>query len=216
MMNSQRLLRVGIVYLGFGLICGLAGGCSKPEDTQVSTSTPVAQNNTPVPEPVTYESMVAQLGESDPRKRVKAVDQLLNYPDRLDDSISLLIERTNDSDVTVRVISLEKLGRLMERAESAVPAIQARFNDEVEAVRLTAATSFVLIVPDRSEEALPVFVQGLDSKDPVLQVLALRALSQFGSMASSIIPKIQELESSTSPQVRGAAKQTLQILREES
>jgi HEAT repeat protein len=143
--------------------------------------------------------LIATLADQDARVRWAAIEALGQFGREARVAVPPLLEALKDS--LTRSIAIDVLGKFGDTARTAVPALILLCQDPDRKVRAAAAAAIIRIEVDGPETAavrtaVPVFLDGLKSRDEVSRWQAVWCFKWLGSKGRSGIPELVRLAQS--------------------
>jgi HEAT repeat protein len=154
-------------------------------------------------------ALILALQDKNSDVRGIATQALSNIGSQAKDAVPALIQiLEKDEDARVRQAAALALGKVEPDAEEVFRALtQAIGEDESPDVRLAAC---IVLGNDKSEEALPIFIQALRDEDHYVRLSAIGALGRMGPDAHSAIPSLIEIFEDNDEAVRYTAALALE------
>lgn len=140
----------------------------------------------PVITPAPRMQPLANVRDTGGDSEIKMVDYVALCPEA-GDEIKSLLTNMNSNDVAQIKPALHKLGELAEQGVASEPAVRAALNHQDSYVRIHAALALWRIQKNTAD-TLPVFLEGLQSKDAGVRSFAATALAMGPQTESTVAP----------------------------
>jgi len=108
-------------------------------------------------------------------------------------ALQTITDSLDDRDPGVRMGAAAALRGIGRDARSSIPALEARLADDHGRVRLEVAWALAQIDPTKLPRALPVVMEVLQDRDPLVRRQAVHVLGDWGPAARSAIPDLERL-----------------------
>lgn len=151
--------------------------------------------------------LVSRLREKDLELRLAALDALAEFKEAAKSAIPILVKLLGDTESELSNAASNTLSRI---GKPSVDPLLAALSSKDKSVRKYAARSLGHLEPD-AKVILPALLTLFDDEEPEVCVAALQAVANYGPVAASVIPKLEEMiKDESKKEISEQAKLTLE------
>ena len=166
-------------------------------------------NRLRAPADIIVPGLLAALRSPDPSIREFGAGELGFIGPDAKAGVPTLVLALDDIDESVRLNAIIALGRIGPAARPSLPRLRELLRSTKPEIRLNSAATLTKLDLQEAKLAVPIFAELLKDQDSSMVEVALRQLSDLGSLASDAIPQVEALLEHEDKNLRRLAEDTL-------